>query len=93
MLSVQTYALAGTLVEQGLGYAFVGCLTAAVLDPGRVILLRLAPTVDFALSLMHNAAAPGSILIGRLEVCLKQAAELQMHRLKARGRTDVLRLS
>lgn len=92
-LSVQTYALAGTLVEQGLGYAFVDSFTAAVLDPARTILLRLEPTVDFALCIMRNAGAPGSILSGRLEACLKQAAELQMHRLKARGRTDALRLS
>ncbi|HRQ47172.1 MAG TPA: LysR substrate-binding domain-containing protein [Rhodocyclaceae bacterium] len=93
VLSVQTYALAGTLVEQGLGYAFVDSYTAAVLDPRRVILLRLAPTVDFALCLMRNAGAPGSILISRLEVCLKQAAEDRMHRLQGLWGADVLRLS
>lgn len=71
---VQTYALAGALVEQGLGYAFVDAFTAANLDPARVRAMRLAPRMGFRLSLMRNAGAAASLLLGRLQACLQQSA-------------------
>ncbi len=68
--SVQTYALAGTLVEQGLGYALVDGYTAAGLDERRVALMAIRPGIGFRLCLMANAAAPRSILQDRFETCL-----------------------
>lgn len=84
VLSVQTYALAGTLVEQGLGYAFVDAYTAATLDPARVLLLRLAPQVSFRLCSLRHASAATSVLRGRLHACIAQAATAQSQLLEAR---------
>jgi DNA-binding transcriptional LysR family regulator len=83
-LRVQTYALAGTLVARGLGYAFLDSFTAASLDPERVVLLRLAPRVTFDLCMLCSAATPRSVLIGRLESSLRTtvralAARLESH--------------
>lgn len=93
VLSVQTYALAGTLVEQGLGYALIDGYTAAILDPARVVLLRLTPCVEFGLCLLRNTGAPGSILIARLEACLRQAATDQTHLLQTLALGTALQLS
>ena len=86
MLSVQTYALAGTLVEQGLGYAYVDAYTAATLDPTRVLLLRLEPQVTFRLCSLRHASAAASILHGRLHDCITQAAAAQLRLLETRLR-------
>lgn len=84
VLSVQTYALAGTLVEQGLGYAFVDAYTAATLDPARVLLLRLTPGVSFRLCSLRHANAATSVLHVRLHACITQAAAAQMRLLETR---------
>ncbi len=92
VLSVQTYALAGTLVEQGLGFAFIDGFTAAMLDRARVRFLRIEPEVDFGLCLVRNAGAAGSVLIARLEACLVQAAADRARQLDAAEPAAVLRL-
>ena len=83
-LRVQTYALAGTLVARGLGYAFLDSFTAAALDPERVVLLRLAPRVTFDLCMLCSAAAPRSVLVGRLENSLQAAVRVLTSRLEGR---------
>ncbi|PTD94959.1 LysR family transcriptional regulator [Pseudothauera lacus] len=75
VLRVQTYALAGTLVERGLGYAFLDGYTAAALDPARVVLMRTAPVLPFTLSMMSAAGSVPSVLVGRLRDCLLHAAQ------------------
>jgi len=84
VLRVQTYALAGTLVAQGLGYAFLDGYTAAALDAERVVLLRLDPPVPFDLFMLRSASAARSLLVGRLAACLAAAADAQARRLAAR---------
>ncbi|MBI1907107.1 MAG: LysR family transcriptional regulator [Rhodocyclales bacterium] len=84
VLSVQTYALAGTLVEQGLGYAYVDAYTAATLDPARVLPLRLVPQVSFRLCGLRHASAATSVLHARLHECIKQAAAAQLRLLETR---------
>lgn len=71
---VQTYALAATLVEHGLGYAFIDSLTAASLAPERVAVLRLSPAIPFDVHLLRHGNAPASVLSRRLEACLGTAA-------------------
>lgn len=71
---VQTYALAGRLVEQGLGYAFVDAYTAAQLDPLRVIVVGLSPAPRFELCMMRGAGVAAPALVGRLETCLRETA-------------------
>lgn len=73
-LRVQTYALAGALVEKGLGYAFVDAYTASGLDAQRVLLLRLAPRIAFSLGMMCGAGVVRSLLVDRLADCLSAAA-------------------
>lgn len=91
-LRVQTYALAGTLVEQGLGYAFVDSFTAAALDVSRVATLRLDPPIPFDLCAVHNAGTPPSVLAGNLQACLAQAGALQAERLASRALPERMRL-
>ncbi len=74
-LSVQTYALAGTLVEHGLGYAFVDLFTAAGLNPRQVLLLRLENSIPFQLSMLRHVATPRSVLLARLEKSLLLAID------------------
>lgn len=74
-LSVQTYALAGTLVEHGLGYAFVDSFTAAGLNPRQVLLLRLENSIPFQLSMLRHVATPRSVLLARLEKSLLLAID------------------
>lgn len=92
-LRVQTYALAGTLVEQGLGYAFVDSFTAATLDAQQVLTLRLAPAIPFELCALHNAGAPPSLLAGKLQACLAEAARAQTDRLAQRALPDLMPLT
>ena len=92
VLRVQTYALAGTLVERGLGYAFLDGYTGAALDAERVILLRLAPAVGFELCMLRSVSAAGSVLVGRLQACLAAAAQTQSRRLAACLATEPLTL-
>lgn len=92
VLRVQTYALAGTLVERGLGYAFLDSFTAATLTPARVVLLRTDPPIGFSLSRMSAVGAAPSVLLGRLCDCLVQAAALSASRLKARLASEALNL-
>lgn len=73
-LRVQTDALAGTLVEEGLGYAFVDGFTAASLDLERVAMLRPVPPISFDLCAMRNAGTQPSLLVDQLQECLRQAA-------------------
>lgn len=82
--SVQTYALAGTLVEQGLGYALVDGYTAAGLDARRVALMDIQPAIRFRLCLMANAVAPRSILQDRFEACLREVEVARAAQLAAR---------
>lgn len=91
-LRVQTYALAATLVEQGLGYAFVDGFTAATLAPERVVVLRLAPTMGFDVHLLRNGSAPASVLSRRLEDCLRAAAAQLSHTLAERCLPETLAL-
>jgi DNA-binding transcriptional LysR family regulator len=91
-LRVQTYALAGLLVEQGLGYAFVDGFTAASLAPERVVVLRLAPPIAFELHLLRNAGTPPSVLAGRLETCLRSAAATLTDALGARCLPETMAL-
>lgn len=81
---VQTYALAGQMVAEGLGYAFVDAYTAARLDPARVVALRLAPRVSFELCLMRAAGSAASLLVGRLQACMAAAAEACVAQLAGR---------
>ncbi len=85
MLTVQTYALAGMLVAQGLGYALLDGYTGATLDPERVVLLRLDPPAPFELFMMRSTAGAGSLLVGRLAACLAAAAQAHAQRLAARA--------
>lgn len=73
-LRVQTYALAGSLVEKGLGYAFLDAYTAVGLDPRRIALLRLTPQIEFSLDMMCGAGVVRSLLVDRLADCLGEAA-------------------
>lgn len=91
-LRVQTYALAGTLVEQGLGYAFVDGFTAASLAPARVVVLRLAPPIAFELHLLRNTGTPPSVLTGRLAACLQAAAATLADALGARCLPEAMAL-
>lgn len=77
-LRVQTYLLAGALVEKGLGYAFMDGFTAASLDPARVTALHLSPTVPVPLRLMRAADAAPSLLLGRLEQRITETARNQL---------------
>jgi len=91
-LRVQTYALAGSLVAQGLGYAFLDGYTAAMLDPSRVVLLRLAPAIHFELCALRHVGSPPSLLAGRLQDCLRDAATDATLRLERRLPADALRI-
>lgn len=92
ILRVQTYALAGTLVERGLGYAFLDSFTAAALDPARVLLMRTDPPVAFSLSMMSAVGSAPSVLLGRLRDCLVQAAAASSARLRTRLAAEPLDL-
>nr|WP_249116074.1 LysR substrate-binding domain-containing protein [Azoarcus sp. L1K30] len=80
---VQTYVLAGALVEKGLAYAFVDGFTAATLDPARVSRVRLTPTVPVQLRLMRAANAAPSVLLGSFGHMLGIAATKQLEQLAA----------
>jgi DNA-binding transcriptional LysR family regulator len=80
---VQTYVLAGALVEKGLAYAFVDGFTAATLDPARACVVRLSPAVPVQLRLMRAASAAPSVLLGSFGRVLSIAAMTQLERLAA----------
>lgn len=78
---VQTYVLAGALVEKGLAYAFVDGFTAAALDAARVRLVRLLPAVPVQLRLMRAASVAPSVLLGSFGQMLGVAAATQLEQL------------
>lgn len=84
VLRVQTYALAGVLVERGLGYALLDSFTATALDPARVLLMRTDPSVRFSLCMMSAVGAAPSVLVGRLRDHLRHTAEAATAALQAR---------
>ncbi len=93
VLRVQTYALAATLVERGLGYAFIDGYTAAGLDPARVLLMRIEPVLDFGLYMISALGAAPSVLVGRLRDSLVRAADRQQRLLDSRLAALPLRLA
>ena len=76
-MRVQTYALAATLVSQGLGFAFVDSFTAAGLDPVRVLRQPLAPAITCQLQLMRAAGTTSSVLVSRLVDGLRATIKAQ----------------
>ncbi len=76
-LRVQTYALAATLVTQGLGFAFVDSFTASGLDPARVLRLPVAPSIGCQLQLMRGAGSTSSVLVSQLVESLRQTIAAQ----------------
>ena len=61
-ITVQTYHIARALVEQGLGNAVVDQYTAVSGEPRGLRIQTLEPSLRFAVTLMHNAHRPLSVL-------------------------------
>ncbi len=80
-LRVQTYLMAGSLVERGIGYAFMDSFTASGLDPARVALYRVEPSVPVQLRLMRASGVAPSLSLSRLEHALRDVAETRLARL------------
>jgi len=91
-LRVQTYLMAGSLVERGIGYAFVDGFTAAALDPARVALCRLSPAVPVQLRLMRASGVAPSLSLARLEKALREEAASRLALLPERFQRMPLRL-
>ena len=89
-LRVQTYRMAGSLVEHGAGYAFIDGFTAIGLDPAKVALFRLRPSLPVHLHLMRASTAAPSLSLPRLEKELRKAARSLLARLPDRLQSSVL---
>ena len=92
-LRVQTYLMAGSLVERGVGYAFVDGFTAANLDPVRVQLFRLEPAVPVQLRLMRASGVAPSLTLARLDEALREASRSLLESLAERCDAPALRFA
>lgn len=93
ILRAQTYLMAGSLVERGLGYTFVDGFTASSLDPTRVALRRLAPSVPVQLHLMRARGIAPSMALARLEQAIGQCARRQLAALGMLARDTPMAMS
>lgn len=73
-ITVQTYQLARSLVEAGVGMTVVDPFTAAAADRSRVRVRPLAPTMSVQLHLLTSASAPLAQAARRLVAYLRDAA-------------------
>ncbi|MCB1910066.1 MAG: LysR family transcriptional regulator [Rhodocyclaceae bacterium] len=87
-LRVQTYRMAGSLVEQGAGHAFIDGFTAVGLDPDKVALFRIRPSLPVHLHLMRASTAAPSLTLPRLDKELRRAALALLAELPARLQPD-----
>ncbi|MCB1890454.1 MAG: LysR family transcriptional regulator [Rhodocyclaceae bacterium] len=91
-LRVQTYLMAGSLVERGIGYAFVDGFTASSLDPARVALYRIEPPVPVQLRLMRASGVAPSLGLSRLDQAVRDVAAARLAELPGRLQPRPLRL-
>lgn len=80
-ITVQTYQLARSLVEAGLGLSVVDPFTAASADRGRVRVRALAPAMGVQLYLLSSASAPLAQAARRLVGYLRDAAKRSLETL------------
>ena len=82
-VTVQTYHLARSLVEQGMGWSVVDQYTAVAGDPQLLRARPLEPRMRFEIRLLRKAHRPLSVLARTMVDCMKRAESEVRSRLKA----------
>ena len=85
--------MAGSLVEQGLGFAFIDGFTAIGLDPGAVSLFRLRPALAVHLHLMRASTTAPPLGLPRLDNELRHAAHSLLAGLPDRLQSEVVSIA